>query len=91
MTKEYDDENGALKKYLSIFRMVYISDVIRWSGRYDSNIRPSAPKADALPGCATPRRGITTVNFLTIQWEYCQIYHCCKVCEHKLKQHSQEL
>ena len=27
-----------------------------WSGRQDSNLRPSAPKADALPGCATPRR-----------------------------------
>ncbi len=27
-----------------------------WSGRLDSNQRPSAPKADALPGCATPRR-----------------------------------
>src|SRR5205814_9133712 len=27
----------------------------RWSGRQDSNLRPSAPKADALPGCATPR------------------------------------
>ena len=27
-----------------------------WSGRWDSNSRPSAPKADALPGCATPRR-----------------------------------
>ena len=26
-----------------------------WSGREDSNLRPSAPKADALPGCATPR------------------------------------
>src|SRR5439155_11514003 len=26
-----------------------------WSGRSDSNRRPSAPKADALPGCATPR------------------------------------
>jgi hypothetical protein len=26
-----------------------------WSGRGDSNTRPSAPKADALPGCATPR------------------------------------
>src|SRR5690606_28986521 len=26
-----------------------------WSGRPDSNQRPSAPKADALPGCATPR------------------------------------
>ena len=27
-----------------------------WSGRLDSNQRPSAPKADALPGCATSRR-----------------------------------
>ena len=27
-----------------------------WSGRQDSNLRPSAPKADALPGCATPRQ-----------------------------------
>ena len=26
-----------------------------WSGREDLNLRPSAPKADALPGCATPR------------------------------------
>jgi hypothetical protein len=29
--------------------------LIKWSGRRDSNPRPSAPKADALPGCATPR------------------------------------
>ena len=28
---------------------------MRWSGRLDSNQRPSAPKADALPSCATPR------------------------------------
>lgn len=27
----------------------------RWSGRPDSNRRPPAPKAGALPGCATPR------------------------------------
>ncbi len=27
-----------------------------WSGRLDSNQRPPAPKAGALPGCATPRR-----------------------------------
>ena len=39
-----------------------------WSGRDDSNIRPSAPKADALPGCATPR--FTIINYynaVTIQ------------------------
>ena len=27
-----------------------------WSGRADSNGRPPAPKAGALPGCATPRQ-----------------------------------
>ena len=27
-----------------------------WSGRRDSNSRPLAPHASALPGCATPRR-----------------------------------
>ena len=26
-----------------------------WSGRLDLNQRPPAPKAGALPGCATPR------------------------------------
>ena len=29
--------------------------LFKWSGREDSNLRPSAPEADALPGCATPR------------------------------------
>ena len=28
---------------------------VNWSGRQDLNLRPSAPHADALPGCATPR------------------------------------
>ncbi len=28
----------------------------KWSGRLDSNQRPPAPKAGALPGCATPRQ-----------------------------------
>ena len=28
---------------------------VKWSGREDLNLRLSAPKADALPGCATPR------------------------------------
>src|SRR4030095_5210127 len=27
----------------------------KWSGREDSNSRPPAPHAGALPGCATPR------------------------------------
>src|SRR5690606_19872468 len=28
-----------------------------WSGREDSNFRPTVPKTVALPDCATPRRG----------------------------------
>jgi hypothetical protein len=27
----------------------------KWSGRQDLNLRPHAPQACALPGCATPR------------------------------------
>ncbi len=34
----------------------------RWSGRLDSNQRPPAPKAGALPGCATPRH-LNSTNF----------------------------
>src|SRR3546814_5823795 len=29
--------------------------VLGWSERQDSNLRPPAPQADALPGCATLR------------------------------------
>ena len=32
----------------------------QWSGRQDLNLRPSGPKPDALPDCATPR----LLNFL---------------------------
>ncbi len=30
-------------------------EIEKWSEREDSNLRPSAPKADALPNCATLR------------------------------------
>ena len=33
-----------------------------WSGWTDSNRRPTAPKAVALPGCATPRHGLQPGN-----------------------------
>jgi tetratricopeptide (TPR) repeat protein len=36
----------------------------QWSGRLDLNQRPSAPKADALPSCATPRSRFP----LPLQW-----------------------
>src|SRR5713101_2475982 len=42
-----------------------------WSGRPDSNRGPPAPKAGALPGCATPRQllaidSTALLNFLSI-------------------------
>ena len=41
----------------------------KWSGREDSNLRPPAPKAGALPDCATPRRrqatGTSDTSFRT--------------------------
>src|SRR5262249_9668599 len=36
-------------------------DLGKWSGRPDSNRRPPAPKAGALPGCATPRLWRTSI------------------------------
>jgi hypothetical protein len=33
-----------------------------WSGQQDSNLRPSAPKADALPDCAMPRRDAHVIS-----------------------------
>ena len=33
-----------------------------WSGQRDSNPRPSAPKADALPGCAMPRFDLISIK-----------------------------
>ena len=36
----------------------------KWSGRQDSNLRPSGPKPDALPDCATPRYCIISKNLL---------------------------
>jgi hypothetical protein len=35
----------------------------KWSGRADLNGRPPAPKAGALPGCATPRRPYPTLLY----------------------------
>ena len=38
------------------YRRVALRFGVGWSGREDLNLRPPAPKAGALPGCATPRR-----------------------------------
>ena len=37
-----------------------------WSGQRDSNPRPSAPKADALPDCAMPRKPISPASNRTV-------------------------
>ena len=42
----------------------------KWSGREDSNLRPPAPKAGALPGCATPRHFAGTVRKLVSLKEF---------------------
>lgn len=34
------------------------SEIERWSGREDLNLRPLGPEPSALPSCATPRHGI---------------------------------
>ncbi len=48
VTIEYD-----LRKPFDQF--INMTDLKKWSGREDSNLRPPAPEAGALPGCATPR------------------------------------
>src|SRR5882672_10859609 len=45
--------NGAFNKLKKTREMF-------WSGRRDSNSGPPAPKAGALPGCATPRHSAAT-------------------------------
>jgi hypothetical protein len=38
----------------------------KWSGRKDLNLRPPAPHAGALPGCATPRRQVFIIAGSTV-------------------------
>ncbi len=45
----YGDTEDAFRKVRTMLQRKV------WSGRLDSNQRPPAPKAGALPGCATPR------------------------------------
>ena len=42
--------------FFAIDTWFHLSQKPLWSGRLDSNQRPPAPKAGALPDCATPRR-----------------------------------
>ena len=42
----------------SLDGQIFALFIIYWSGRQDLNLRPSGPKPDALPGCATPRSSV---------------------------------
>ena len=42
--------------FLRINEFVQNGPKIFWSGREDLNLRPHAPHACTLPGCATPRK-----------------------------------
>ena len=41
----------------------------KWSGREDSNLRPPAPKAGALPDCATPRQVAPVTRKVRVRWD----------------------
>ena len=48
---------------------ICLSYNLKWSGQQDLNLRPPAPKAGALPGCAMPRLNLnyTFYNFQSAQ------------------------
>lgn len=49
------DSPERLEDQRSVATLLSRHQIERWSGRRDSNSRPSVPKTDALPDCATPR------------------------------------
>src|ERR1700722_18753443 len=56
LTSDQDARAADLPRAISIaLNAVKSRQWINWSGRQDSNLRPLAPHASALPGCATPR------------------------------------
>ena len=55
-----EEQNVAYEKRLTKY---IVSLLLSWSERQDSNLRPSGPKPDALPTCATLRREEVTKEF----------------------------
>src|SRR5438309_1351191 len=47
-------QNRHKRRFFGVAISPYVID-FKWSGREDSNLRPPAPEAGALPDCATPR------------------------------------
>jgi hypothetical protein len=62
---------GAACDTLVSNQMRYLSFLFFSSGRQDSNLRPSGPKPDALPGCATPR--VILLVKLSLDFVNCQL------------------
>src|SRR5438552_12758638 len=60
--------SGGIKKQNGCYRIGARRGDIRskgkWSGRCDSNTRPPAPHAGALPSCATPRHDVEYTAFI---------------------------
>ena len=54
-------------KYYKIKPITMLRALREWSGRQDSNLRPTVPKTVALPGCATPRLDASAIAFL--RWD----------------------
>ena len=46
---------SAVVSYQRKVKVQFLNPENIWSGREDLNLRPPAPKAGALPSCATPR------------------------------------
>src|ERR1700679_2389608 len=55
---------------------VYGPDTHKISGRQDLNLRPIAPKATALPSCATSRHYSYTTNFAQLNTITCSAASC---------------
>jgi hypothetical protein len=52
----FEPMTGYLEGSCSIQLSYGVKSIEKMSGWQDSNLRPSAPKADAIPGYATPRK-----------------------------------
>ena len=52
-----EESTGSIARYSYNSALKTQNSALRcgWSGREDLNLRHPAPKAGALPGCATPR------------------------------------
>src|SRR5471032_850041 len=70
--------------------------LLKWSGRPDLNRGPPAPKAGALPGCATPRHNCSTdskplpklAKTRALAKAFVLLCFCSKLCQNFAKTHQ---